>query len=111
MWDVHPPATTPPPPPPQTAGRLADRIDFGTTMYFYYLWDKSIRLPSLLTVLCLGWRAVLISLNVSVENRPTFQSTHPLTDKEAAPLWLAITADSDAALLWRLRRTDGLVAA
>lgn len=76
-----------PPLPPQNAGRLVDHVvGFTTPLYFYYLWDESVRLPTRLTVLCLGWRARLISLNVSVVNRPTFQCTHPLTDKEAAPL-------------------------
>ncbi len=100
------------PTPPPNAVRLVDRIlGFTTPMYFYYLWDESVRLPTHLTVPRLGWRAGLISLNVSAENRPTFLCTHPLTDKEAAPLLPTSTADSDAVSLWRLRSTEGLVPA
>lgn len=80
-------------------------------MYFYYLWDESDRLPTSLTVQCLGWRARLIRLNVSAENRPTFQCTHPLNDKEAAPLLPANAADSDAVSLWRMSSIEGLVPA
>lgn len=100
----------PPPPPPQNAGRWVDHIlGFTTPMYFYYLWDESVSLPTRLTVPCLGWRAGLISLNVGAGNRPTFQCSHPLTDKEAAPLLPASAADSDAVSPWRLRSTEGLV--
>lgn len=79
-------------------------------VFFYYLWDKSVHLPTSLTVLCLSWRAGLISFNVSAENRPTFQCTHPLTDKEAAPLLPVNAADSDTPL-WRLSSTERLVPA
>lgn len=38
-----------------------------------------------------------------MENRPTFQCTHPLTDKEAAPLLPISAADSDAVSPCRLK--------
>lgn len=90
--------------PTQNARRLVDQIlGFATPMYFCYLWDESVCLPTGLTVLCLGWRAGLISLNVRVENGPTFQCIHPLTDKEAAPLLPTSAADCNAGSLCRLK--------
>lgn len=92
------------PPASQTPWRLSDHVPVLLPPCVFIIVGMKVLLfpsPHGLTVQCLAWTEGLISLNVSVEKRPTFRCTYPLTDKEAAPLLPASAADPNAVSLWR----------